>query len=218
MSNTDSRPIRIRSGTKKPSVTFPEWFVVLNGCLPLVILAYDARYHQLGPDPIRNSLHTTGALGLLLLMMTLAVSPVRSLTGWNGIVLYRRSLGLVAFLYSLLHIGIYVVHDQAGEISTAWNEILSRRYLQVGLVAFGLLVPLAMTSTPTMVRWLGFRRWKILHRMAYLATALVIIHQYLQSRIDVRIPILLAVVLTMLLGFRLGKAKKKKVSMEQKES
>lgn len=188
---------------KRQGVTFPEWFVVLNGCLPLVLLAYDARYHRLGPDPIRNALHTTGAIGLLLLIATLTVTPIRMWTGWSGVVLYRRSLGLVAFLYSLLHIGIFVAHDQAGNFAVAWREVINRRYLQVGAISFALLLPLAFTSTPAMMRTLGIHRWKQLHRFAYLATFLAVIHQYMQSKADTTNPLLFCIWLGILLLSRL---------------
>ncbi len=192
-----------RKRARGNAITFPEWFVVLNGCLPLVMLAYDAKYHRLGPDPIHNALHTTGTLGLFLLVVTLAVTPVGVLSGWNGIVLYRRSLGLVAFLYVLMHAGIFVVHDQAGSFAIAWNEVLARRYLQVGAVSFALLIPLAFTSTPGMIKWLGFKRWKAIHRLGYLATVLAIVHQYLQAKTGVTAPIIFAIVISILMTTRL---------------
>ncbi len=195
--------IRRHQRRRANGITFPEWFVVLNGCLPLVMLAYDARYHRLGPDPIHNALHTTGTIGLFLLVATLAVTPLQLMTGWNGILLYRRSLGLVAFLYSLLHIGIYVAHDQAGILRTAWNEVLTRRYLQIGAISFALLIPLALTSTPTMIRRLGFGRWKAVHRLSYLATVLAILHQYMQAKANVSQPLIFAVIVSTLLGYRL---------------
>jgi DMSO/TMAO reductase YedYZ heme-binding membrane subunit len=201
-----------RGRAKSGGITFPETFVVLNGCLPLLILAYDARHHQLGPDPVHNALHTTGTLAVLLLVATLAVTPLQSLSGWKGVVLYRRSLGLVAFLYAFLHVGIYVAHDQAGKIAVAWHEVLTRRYLQIGAVAFLLLVPLAMTSTPKMIQWLGYRRWKIIHRLGYFATTLAILHQYMQSKNNVTVPFIFAVATVLLFAYRVAVALRKKPS------
>ncbi len=203
MSNSSEPAKRSRTRAKPGAITFPEWFVVLNGCLPLVFLAYDARYHRLGPDPIRNALHTTGTIAVFLLVATLAVTPVQRLSGWKGIVLYRRSLGLVAFLYAVLHLGIYVAHDQAGKFSVAWNEVLTRRCLQVGAIAFVLLVPLALTSTPAMIKRLGYRRWKVIHRLGYVATGLAVLHQYLQSKADVTAPVIFAIAISLMLAYRL---------------
>jgi DMSO/TMAO reductase YedYZ heme-binding membrane subunit len=212
MSTFENQTVGSRQRAKSRGITFPEWFVVLNGCLPLVILAYDARNHRLGPDPIHNSLHTTGTIAVFLLVTTLAVTPMQKLSGWNGIVMYRRSLGLVAFLYALLHIGIYVAHDQAGKFAIAWNEVLTRRYLQVGAVSFVLLVPLALTSTPKMIKRLGYRRWKFIHRLGYVSTALAIVHQYLQSKTNVTAPIIFAIVTASLLAFRIVLALRRKRS------
>ncbi len=203
MSITKKPATRSRTRVKPVGITFPEWFVVLNGCLPLLMLAYDARFHRLGPDPTHNALHTTGTIAVFLLVGTLAVTPIQRLSGWKGIVLYRRSLGLVAFLYAALHIGIYVAHDQAGNFTVAWNEIVTRRYLQVGAIAFLLLVPLALTSTPAMIKRLGFRRWKAIHRFGYFATGLAIMHQYLQSKADVTVPVIFAIAISLVLAYRL---------------
>lgn len=213
MSTSETNKTNKRQRAKSGGITFPEWFVVLNGCLPLVLLAYDARYHRLGPDPIRNALHTTGTLAVFLLVATLAVTPLQKVSGWKGIVLYRRSLGLVAFLYAILHIGIYVAHDQAGKIAIAWHEVLTRRYLQVGALSFVLMLPLAVTSTPKMILWLGYARWKIIHRLGYAATVFAILHQYMQSKTNVTGPTIFAVVTVSLLTFRVVAALRKNHSL-----
>jgi len=95
--------------------------VVLNGCIPLLMAAYDAKHHQLDPVPIRNALHTTGMVGLVLLIATLAVTPLRRLTGYLGLFFYRRPLGLLAFLFGFAQLGIYVVYDRASDWQDAWN-------------------------------------------------------------------------------------------------
>ncbi len=169
------------SPRRKP-ITFAEWFVVLNGLAPLVLLMWDARRHYLGADPIRNALHTTGSLALGFLVLTLAITPLRRLTGWKSIVEYRRPLGLVAFFYGLAHIAVYVGYDQGWNWQAAWEEVYQRRYLQLGGLAILMLLPLALTSSAWWIQRLGFRRWKRLHRLIYPATILALAHYWLQSK------------------------------------
>lgn len=152
MSTTEpSRPISFEQAattvSKRP-ITFPELFVVLNGCLPLVMLIYDAKNHQLGPNPIGNALHTTGLFSLLCLVATLSVSPLMKAIQWKELFYFRRPLGLLAFFYAMAHVAIYVVYDRAWKYQDAWNEVVERRYLQFGALAVMLMLPLAITSTP----------------------------------------------------------------------
>ena len=187
---------------KRP-ISFPELFVVLNGCIPLGMLAYDAKHHQLGPDPIRNAVHTTGLVALVLLIATLTITPLRRVLGSAQLFYYRRPLGLLSFLYAFAHLGIYVVYDRACNWQDTWNELLERRYLQVGAAAMLFMVPLALTSTPRMVRWLGFARWKLLHRLIYLSAVAAVLHYYMETKADVRLPITMASAVGCLLLVRL---------------
>jgi DMSO/TMAO reductase YedYZ heme-binding membrane subunit/ferredoxin len=188
--------------SKRP-ITFPELFVVVNGCLPLVMLIYDAKHHQLGPNPISNALHTTGLISLLCLVATLSVSPLMKISKWKQLFYYRRPLGLLAFLYATAHVAIYVVYDRAWMYRDAWNEIVARRYLQFGALALVMMMPLAITSTPFWVWCLGFRNWKRLHRLIYPASIAAVIHYFLQARADTRLPLGMGGVLFGLLLLRL---------------
>ncbi len=176
--------------------------VILAGLGPLLMLGWDAWHDQLGANGVNNALHITGILSLVFLFFSLAITPLRWLTGWNSIIAYRRALGLYGFAYAALHFGIYVALDRMGSVSSTVAEILSRRFLMVGFIALALMLPLAVTSTNAMIRKLGPGRWKLLHRLAYVATILGVVHYYMLVKSDVRQPLAFAAVLTPLLGFR----------------
>jgi glycine betaine catabolism B len=176
--------------------------VILAGAGPLLMLAWDAWQGQLGANGVNNALHITGILSLVFLFISLMVTPLRVLTGWNSLVAYRRALGLYGFVYAALHFVIYFAFDRMGSIASTVEEILTRRFLTVGFVAIALMLPLAVTSTNGMIKRLGPGRWKLLHRLAYLATILGVVHYYMLVKSDVRQPLAFAAVLTPILGFR----------------
>lgn len=173
--------------------------VAICGGVPLALLTWDAIGGRLGADPVNYAIRTTGLLSLIFLVASLAVTPLRRATGWNTLVTYRRSLGLYGFIYAVAHLCIYVGFDRALNVGSAVDEILSRRYLQIGFAGILLMVPLAITSTDAMIRRLGPRRWKLLHRLAYLATIAGVIHYILLVKSDLRQPVAFAVVLGALL-------------------
>jgi sulfoxide reductase heme-binding subunit YedZ len=166
------------------------------------MLIYDAKHHQLGPNPISNALHTTGIFSLLCLVAALSVSPLMKVAQWKQLFYYRRPLGLLSFLYALDHVAIYVVYDRAWRYQDAWNEVLARRYLQFGALALVLMLPLAVTSTPFWVWCLGFRNWKRLHRLVYPAAIAAVIHYFLQARADIKLPLAMGGAVVGLLLFR----------------
>ena len=176
--------------------------VIVNGAVPLALLAYDAWQRQLGANGIKYAIHTTGLLALLFFVLSLAVTPLRRLSGWNELVASRRALGLYGFFYLVVHFGIFFTLDREGNVESTVHEILTRRYLQIGAVALLLFVPLAVTATDGMITRLGPRRWKRLHRLSYLATALGSLHYILQTKSDLRQPVVFAGVLGALLGAR----------------
>lgn len=176
--------------------------VILAGIGPLLMLSWDAWQGQLGANAVNNALHITGILSLVFLFLSLVVTPLRSLTGWNSLIAYRRALGLYGFAYAALHFFIYVQFDRMGSLSSTFDEIVNRRFLLIGFIAVVLMFPLAVTSTNTMIRKLGPKRWKLLHRLAYVATILGVVHYYMLVKSDVRQPLAFAAVLTPILGFR----------------
>jgi glycine betaine catabolism B len=181
---------------------FNRKLVILNGLIPALILGWDAWRGQLGANAVNNGLHITGILSLVFLFLSLLITPLREITGWNSLVAYRRALGLYGFFYASIHFVIYVALDRMGSLSSTFDEIVSRRFLTVGFVALLLMVPLGVTSTNAMIRKLGATRWKLLHRLAYVVAVLGVIHYYMLVKSDVRQPIAFALVLTPILGFR----------------
>ncbi len=184
------------------NISYYRNLVILAGVGPLLMLGWDTWQGQLGANGVNNALHTTGILSLIFLFISLIVTPLRTLTGWNSLIAYRRALGLYGFAYAALHFGIYVIFDRMGSVSSTVEEILSRRFLLIGFIAVTLMLPLALTSTNAMIRKLGPMKWKLLHRLAYAAAILGVVHYYMLVKSDVRQPLAFAAVLTPILGFR----------------
>ena len=155
----------------------------------------------LGVNPIEKLTHVTGMTTLVLLLVTLAVTPARRLTGWNPVIRLRRPLGLFAFFYSLLHFSIWMVLDLGFQLTWVWEDIAERPYITVGFTAFVLLIPLAATSTKGWIRRLG-RRWTKVHALVYASTALGVVHYYWLVKADVRLPLLLGGLFAVLMGAR----------------
>ncbi len=155
----------------------------------------------LGAEPIEVVTHTTGKSALVLLLVTLAVTPLRRATGWNPLVKVRRVLGLFAFFYACLHFLTYLL-DQNFSPGFIVEDVVEHPYVTAGFAALVLLVPLAATSTKAAVRRMG-RRWQILHRLTYLAAALGVLHFLWLVKKDLREPLIFAGVLAVLLAVRL---------------
>ncbi|RCX33199.1 sulfoxide reductase heme-binding subunit YedZ [Thioalbus denitrificans] len=184
----------------------PRWLkpAVFALCLlPLALLAWRAVSGGLGANPIEAFIRHNGDWALRLLLLTLAVTPLRRLTGWTWPLRVRRMIGLFAFFYATLHLLGYVGLDQFFDWPAIGADILKRPYITIGMSAFALLVPLAATSTDAMLRRLGGRRWQRLHRLAYLAAGAGVLHFLWLVKADLREPLLYAAILLLLLGFRL---------------
>jgi len=176
---------------------------VFAACLiPLAQLVYGAATGGLGANPIEAFTRGLGEWTLNLLLITLAVTPLRRLTGLNWLLRLRRMLGLYAFFYALLHLTSYVWLDQFFDWSEILKDIVKRPFITVGFAAFLLLIPLAATSTHAMVRRLGGRRWRALHRAVYAIGILAVLHYWWLVKQDVTQPALYAGVLALLLGLR----------------
>jgi len=178
-------------------------------CLvPLGMLVGWGLRGELGANPIEEITHQTGDWALLLLLITLAVTPLRRLTGWTQPMRVRRMLGLFAFFYACLHLLTYLWLDQFFEWGEILHDVVKRPFITVGFAAFVLLVPLAVTSTRAMMRRLG-RRWQTLHRAVYLVAALAVVHYWWLVKADVRDPMLYAGLLAILLGYRVVHARQR---------
>jgi methionine sulfoxide reductase heme-binding subunit len=157
----------------------------------------------LGSNPIKEAEHFTGRWVLRFLMFTLAITPVRQTLGWNWLQKYRRMLGLFAFFYATLHLSIYFFLDLELVWGDLWADIVKRPYITIGMTAFALLVPLAVTSTAKMVKRLGGKRWAALHRTIYVIVVLGTIHFWMAVKRDITLPLLFAAIFVALLGYRI---------------
>jgi methionine sulfoxide reductase heme-binding subunit len=183
----------------------------LGSLAPLALLLLDGARGRLGANPIEYITHATGTAALVLLCVTLAVTPVRRLSGWNALARARRPLGLFAFFYAVLHVLIFVGLDHFFAMGRILEDVWKRPYITAGTAALLLLVPLAFTSTQASIRRLG-RRWQMLHRLIYPAAALAVLHFYWKasSKADVTEPLIFAGVVAVLLAARILLRKRKK--------
>ncbi len=191
----------MRGGMQRGAVVALKGLVWAGSLAPAGWLAVGYVRDGLGVNPIEKVTHVTGMTALVLLLVTLAVTPARRLTGWNPLIKVRRPLGLFAYVYAGLHFGIWMVLDLGLRLDWVWEAIVERPYITVGFSALVVLTPLAVTSTRGWIRRLG-RRWALLHRGIYLAAGLGVVHYYWLVKADVRLPLLLATILAFLLGFR----------------
>ena len=167
---------------------------------------------SLGANPVEELIHENGEWGLRFLLITLAVTPVRRLTGMLWLVRLRRMLGLFAFFYLVLHFVSYAVIDQRLAPGPIVEDVLERPFITLGMMGLILLVPLAVTSTDGMMRRLG-RQWRSLHRLVYVVAVLGVWHFWWQVKQDIREPLIYATLLGLLLGYRLWFAYRKRRSL-----
>lgn len=190
---------------------WPKTLIHALALAPLALLSWQAWTvaktggDALGADPVAEIEHRLGLWALRLLLITLAITPLRQLTGQTVLLRFRRMLGLYAFAYASLHFAAYVVLDLRGFWLQIFAEIAKRPYITVGFAAWLLLVPLAITSTQGWMRRLG-RRWGQLHKAVYAIAVLAVLHFWWLVKSDIREPALYAGALVTLLSWRLWKA------------
>jgi sulfoxide reductase heme-binding subunit YedZ len=182
---------------------FAKVLIFINSLIPLILLLWDTYRKQVGANPLEFVTRTTGMLTMVFLFLTLALTPLRRVTGANWLVEFRRMLGLYAFFYGFLHLLTYVAFDRFFKLTTIPGDVAQRPFIAVGTTAFFLLVPLALTSTKSMVRRLGGRNWKRLHRLTYLAGLGGVLHYWMLVKSDTRLPLTFGFLLFVLLGYRL---------------
>lgn len=169
--------------------------------LPALILAYEAWTNQLGSKPWTQAVHDTGTWAVRLLLVTLAVTPLRRILDWGKLIGIRRMLGLSVLAYAASHLTLYCI-DLAFDWGLIVSEIVKRFYLTVGFVALLGLVALGVTSTDGMIKRMGAKNWQRLHNLVYLITGLGLLHFALQSKIDVTQPALMMGFFALLLAYR----------------
>ncbi len=181
---------------------FAKFVVWLNCAVPAALLVFDAFAGRLGANPVNFAVRTTGMLSLVFLVLSLAVTPIARVTRRHWLSHFRRAFGLCAFFHAAAHFAIYFGLDRALSWSSTFSEMLIRPYLTVGATGLILMIPLAVTSTNSMLQRLGPKRWKLLHRLAYVAAAAGVVHYFMLVKADVTQPVAFGIVVGALLGYR----------------
>lgn len=190
--------------------------VVFLLCLvPFFLLIGGGLTGNLGANPVETITHTTGDWILRFLVLTLCITPLRRLTGWNQAVRFRRMLGLFAFFYACLHFTIYVLSISNLNIGEIATDITKRPYVTVGFTSFVCMIPLAMTSTRKWIARLGGKRWQMLHRLIYVSAVAGVLHYLWLVKLDTTSPTRYAVVVGVLLLFRVWTAVRSRSAVTQ---
>lgn len=191
-----------RSGLRVPWKKLIKPLVFLAALTPFILLVQALLTNQLGPNPIDILTDRTGTLAIRMLLISLALTPLRYALKHTWPLRFRRMLGLFAFFYASLHICVYFVLDQQLDMTLIWEDLAERPYILAGTTAFLLLLPLALTSTRKMVRRLG-KRWSVLHRAVYIASCAAVVHYVWLAKGDLLEPFVYLFILMGLLAYRL---------------
>jgi sulfoxide reductase heme-binding subunit YedZ len=183
-------------------VQFYKIVIFINALTPLALMFWDLAHGQVGVNPIELFLRTFGVMALILLLITLSVTPLRKIFGWSSLIKYRRMLGLFAFFYACLHMLTYLGFDRSWSITSTVADVFKRPFITVGMISFIMLIPLAVTSTDKMLRRLGAKRWVKLHQLIYPIAIGGVVHFYMIVKSDLFYPVLFGLILAVLLGYR----------------
>jgi methionine sulfoxide reductase heme-binding subunit len=183
--------------------------VFLAALAPFGWLVYNAFFGDLGVNPVETITNQTGIWTLRFIVLTLALTPLRYVTGFNPFALFRRMLGLFAFFYGSLHFMTYFILDHSLEFSGVWDDVVKRPYITAGFTAFVLMVPLALTSTQGWIRRLGGKRWNLLHRLVYITAIGAVLHYLWKVKLDTTNPLYYAAIVAVLLGARVWQRARK---------
>jgi sulfoxide reductase heme-binding subunit YedZ len=186
----------------------PLFLACLGPAFYLVAGVFGLAGVSLGANPVEAIMDLAGVWTLRFLLIGLAITPLSDLTGWRWLIAYRRMIGLFAFFYLMLHLVVYVVLDRTLDIGLILEDVVKRPFITIGFAALLMLIPLAVTSTKGWMARLG-RRWKLLHRLVYPAAILGVWHYYWQVKLDTLEPLVYAVILTILLGYRIQQKRAK---------
>jgi sulfoxide reductase heme-binding subunit YedZ len=188
--------------------------------IPFALLVWRGYNGDLTADPLVEITNETGIWTLRFVVITLAITPIRRLSGWNPVIRLRRTLGLFAFFYAMLHFLTYLVGDRFASLdfpdgfvawstfvnlmASIWEDVAERPYITVGFIGFVSMIPLALTSTAGWIRRLGGRNWQRLHRLVYLTGIAGVTHYWWKVKADTLHPIIYAGIVALLLGYRLA--------------
>lgn len=184
-------------------IRFYKTLLWLNSLIPLTILGLDAWNRRLGANPIEYFLRATGVMTLVFVLVTMLITPLRKWFGWNQLIKYRRTVGLFAFFYGMLHLTTYIVFDRSLDLGGTINDVIQRPFIALGMAALLMMVPLAVTSTNSMIKRLGGKRWQMLHRLIYLTAIAGVLHFWMIVKSDIFYPAIFAAALLILLATRI---------------
>ena len=179
-------------------------FIWLAALAPLAVLVWQGLHDDLTADPVKYITHFTGRTALIILFVTLCITPIRRVTGCNGIVRLRRLVGLFSFFYAVIHLLIYLAFDRGFVFTELGEDIAKRPYITIGFTAWLMLLALAVTSPQAMLRRMGGKRWRALHRLVYVVPVLGVIHFTWAQKKDISLPLLYAAVLGAIYAIRLA--------------
>jgi len=178
--------------------------VVFIACLlPLARLIWLGYSDDLGANPIEVITRSTGTWTLVFLLISLCATPLRKIMGWGWLMDLRRMFGLFAFFYVCLHFATYIWLDQYFDLHAMYKDIIKRPFITVGFASFVLLIPLAVTANDAMMRRLGVKRWRQLHRLVYITASGGVVHYFWLVKKDITQPLIYGLILALLLGYRL---------------
>lgn len=175
----------------------------LASLIPLIRLGWYGYSSQLGANPIEYITRSLGTWTLVFLLITLSITPLRSLSGWSWLIKLRRMAGLFAFFYALLHFITYIWLDQFFSLHDMYKDVIKRPFITIGFTAFIMMIPLAVTSTDKMIKRLGGKRWLLLHRLIYPVAIFAVLHYWWLVKKDITQPLIYAAVLAALLAYRI---------------
>lgn len=187
----------------RKTIAIAKTFIWVACLTPLLRLGWRGLTGGLGANPIEFITLSTGTWTLVFLLATLAITPLRRLSGQSWLIRFRRLVGLFSFFHGVLHFITYVWLDKFFDVQDMIKDVAKRPFITAGFLAFLLLVPLAATSTAGAIRWMGGRRWQLLHRLIYVSGVSAVVHFWWKVKADVRKPAIYAAVLGILLGLRL---------------
>jgi methionine sulfoxide reductase heme-binding subunit len=179
-----------------------KFLIFLAALAPIGYLTWKALAGELSANPIKDITEETGIWTLRFLLLTLAVTPLRKVSGWAPLARFRRMIGLFAFFYGTLHFITYVYLDQFFVLEEIVRDVAKRPFITVGFAAFVMMIPLALTSPNFVVKWMGGKQWRLLHRLVYFTASGGVIHYLWLVKADTQRPLTYGVILAVLLGYR----------------
>ena len=195
--------------------TFQRQLILVNSLLPAILICIDTWRGKLGANPVEFVTRCTGVMTLVFLVVTLMVTPLRKIFGWNWLLKQRRTLGLFAFYYGTAHLLTYLAFDRDWHLGTVVADVYKRPFIAIGMASYLLMVPLAVTSTNAMIKRLGGKRWALLHRLTYYVAIGGVIHYVMIVKSDITYPVVFAAAVLILLGYRVLKNPRKAVKASE---